>query len=174
MLRKLSQTVGFSAVLYVYETIEAAIKIVVNSRHPSARHVTRTHRVDLDWLFERINHDCTISIKYNSTKDQIADILTKERFAVQRWTTPMHVFHIHTETRCAISHSSKKAEMSICLAAAFLAAEGTYHRDRQWFNGSNCLILEQSSHREQGSVSWKRQVTSSLQAPLPEETNEEL
>ena len=83
MLRKLFQTVGFSAVLYFYETIEAAIKIIVHSRRPSARHVTRTHRVDLDWLFERVIHDCTLSVKYDNTKDQIADVLTKERFAVQ-------------------------------------------------------------------------------------------
>ena len=82
MFRKVFQTIGFSAVLYVYETIEAAIKIIVKSRRPSVRHVTRIHRVDLDWLFERINHGCTISVKYNNTKDQIADILTKERFAV--------------------------------------------------------------------------------------------
>ena len=96
MLRKLFQPVGFSAALYVYQTIKAAIKIVVKSRHPSARHVTRTHRVDLDWLFEPVNHDSTISVKYNNTKDQIADRLTKGRFAVQQWTTLIHVFATYT------------------------------------------------------------------------------
>ena len=67
-------------------------KLLSKSRRPSARHVTRTHRVDLDWLCERVNHDGTVSVKYDNMKDQIADILTKERFAVQEWTTLIHVF----------------------------------------------------------------------------------
>ena len=42
------------------------------------RHVSRTHRVALDWLFDRINLDSKIQIKYIDTKNQLADILTKE------------------------------------------------------------------------------------------------
>ena len=44
------------------------------------RHVTRTHRVALDWLFDRINLDTKIQIKYMDTKNQLADILTKGNF----------------------------------------------------------------------------------------------
>ena len=43
------------------------------------RHVSRTHRVALDWLFDRINLDPKIQIKYIDTKNQPADILTIER-----------------------------------------------------------------------------------------------
>ena len=32
------------------------------------RHVSRTHRVALDWLFDRINLDPKIQIKYIDTK----------------------------------------------------------------------------------------------------------
>ena len=42
------------------------------------RHVSRTHRVALDWLFDRINLDPKIQIKYIDTKNQLADILPKE------------------------------------------------------------------------------------------------
>ena len=42
------------------------------------RHDTRTHRVALDWLFDRINLDPKIQIKYIDTKNQLADILTRE------------------------------------------------------------------------------------------------
>ena len=42
------------------------------------RHVSRTHRVALDWLFDRINLDSKIQIKYIDTKNQFADILKKE------------------------------------------------------------------------------------------------
>ena len=44
------------------------------------RHVSRTHRVALDWLFDRINLDPQIQIKYIDTKNQFADILTKRKF----------------------------------------------------------------------------------------------
>ena len=40
------------------------------------RHVRRTHRVALDWSFDRVNVDLKIQIKYVDTKNQIADILT--------------------------------------------------------------------------------------------------
>ena len=44
------------------------------------RHVSRTHRVALDWLFDRISLDPKIQIKYIDTKNQLADILTKGNF----------------------------------------------------------------------------------------------
>ena len=52
------------ALLYVFEDIEAVIKMIVMGRSPTMRHVSRTHRVALDWLFDRINLDSKIQIKY--------------------------------------------------------------------------------------------------------------
>ena len=46
------------------------------------RRVSRTHRVALDWLFDRINLDPKIQITYIDTKNQVADILTKGNFRV--------------------------------------------------------------------------------------------
>ena len=46
------------------------------------RHVSRTHRVALDWLFDRVNLDPKIQIKYIDTKNQLADILTKGNFII--------------------------------------------------------------------------------------------
>ena len=40
----------------------------VKGRSPAMRHVSRTHRVALDWLFDRINLDPKIQIKYIDTK----------------------------------------------------------------------------------------------------------
>ena len=48
---------GPSAMLYVFEDNEAVIKMIIVSRSPTMRHVSRTHRVALDWLFDRINLD---------------------------------------------------------------------------------------------------------------------
>ena len=44
------------------------------------RHVSRTHRVALDWLFDKINLDPQIQIKYVDTKHQLADMLTEWKF----------------------------------------------------------------------------------------------
>ena len=65
------------ALLYVFEDNEAVIKMIIKGRSPTMRHVSRTHRVALDWLFDRINLDPKIQIKYIDTKNQLADILTK-------------------------------------------------------------------------------------------------
>ena len=43
------------ALLYVFEYNEAVIKMIIKGRSPTMRHVSRTHRVALDWLFDRIN-----------------------------------------------------------------------------------------------------------------------
>ena len=45
------------ALLYVFEDNEAVIKIIVKGRSPTMRHVSRTHTVALDRLFDRINLD---------------------------------------------------------------------------------------------------------------------
>ena len=51
---KFSQSI---AMLYVFEDNDAVIKMTIKCRSPTMRHVSRTHRVSLDWLFDRINLD---------------------------------------------------------------------------------------------------------------------
>ena len=48
---------GSSAMMYVFEDNEAVIKMIIKGRSPTMRHVSWTHRVALDWLFDRINLD---------------------------------------------------------------------------------------------------------------------
>ena len=73
------------ALLYVFEDNEAVIKMMIKERCPTMRHVSRTHRVTLDWLFDRINLDPKIQIKYIDTKNQLADRLTKGNFTRDEW-----------------------------------------------------------------------------------------
>ena len=40
------------ALLFVFEDSEAVIKMAFKGRSPTMRHVSRTHRVALDWLFD--------------------------------------------------------------------------------------------------------------------------
>ena len=68
------------ALLYIFEDNEAVIKMIIKGRSPTMRHVSRTHRIALDWLFERITLDPKTQIKYIDSKNQLADILTKGKF----------------------------------------------------------------------------------------------
>ena len=47
----------FEVQLYIFEDNEAVIKMIIQGRSPTVRHVSRTHRVALDWLFGRVNLD---------------------------------------------------------------------------------------------------------------------
>ena len=80
------------ASLYVFEDNEAVIKMIIKGRSPTMRHVSRTHRVALDWLFYRINLDSKIQIKYIDTKYQLADILTKGNFTRDEWNHLLCLF----------------------------------------------------------------------------------
>ena len=71
------QSARQEALLYVFEDNEAVIKMIIKGRSPTMRHASRTHRVVLGWLFDRINLESKIQIKYVDTKNQLADILTK-------------------------------------------------------------------------------------------------
>ena len=65
------------------------------------RHVSRTHRVALDWMFDRINLDPKIQIMYIDNKHQLADILTKGTFTRDKWNNFLHLFNIsHFSSTC--------------------------------------------------------------------------
>ena len=82
------------ALLYVFEDNEAMIKMIIKGRSPTMRHVSRTHRVALDWLFERINLDPKNQIKYFDTENQLAYILNKGNFTRDEWNHLLCLFNI--------------------------------------------------------------------------------
>ena len=82
----------FGAMLCIFEDNEAVIRMIIKGRSPTMRHVSRTHRVALDWLFDRIDLDPNIQIKYVDTKHQLADILTKGNS--DEWNNLLHLFNI--------------------------------------------------------------------------------
>ena len=91
----------------VFEDNEAVIKMIIKGRSPTMRHVSRTHRVALDWLFDRINLDPNIQMKYVDTKHQLADILTEGNFTRDEWGNLLHLFNIsHFSSICCAKSSS--------------------------------------------------------------------
>ena len=71
--------------LFLLEDNDAVIKMIIKERSPALRHVARTHRVDLDWVFERLNRDPAIFAKFVGAKEQLADIHTKGYFTAEAW-----------------------------------------------------------------------------------------
>ena len=82
------------ALLYVFEDNEAVIKMIIKGRSPAMSHVSRTHRVALDWLFDLFNLDPKIQLKYINTKSQLGDILTKGNFTRDEWNHLLCLFNI--------------------------------------------------------------------------------
>ena len=80
------------ALLHVIEDNEAEIKMIFEERNATMRHVSRTHRVALDWLFDRINLNPKIQIKYIDTNNELADILTKGNFTRDEWNHLLCLF----------------------------------------------------------------------------------
>ena len=91
------------ALLHIFEDNAAVIKMINKGRSPTMRHVSRTHRVALDCLFDRLNLDPKIQIKYIDTKNQLADILTKGNFTRDEWNHLLCLFNIShfSSTNCS-------------------------------------------------------------------------
>ena len=69
--------------LYVFEDNEALIKQKKIGRSAAMRHTSRTHRVDLDWQYDRNNLEPMIQIKCVNTTQEFGRH-THQRFIHQR------------------------------------------------------------------------------------------
>ena len=99
------QSARQEALLYVFEDNEAVIKMIIKRRSPTMRHVSRTHRVALDCLFDRINLDSKIQIKYIDTKKSTRRHFKQGNFTRDKWN--------HLLSLLNISHFSS----TVCSAA---------------------------------------------------------
>ena len=99
--------------LYIFEDNEAVIKIIIKGRSPTIRHVSRTHRVALDWLFDKIHLDPQIQIKYVDTKNQLADNVDQRNFTRDEWNHLLCLFNIMNFSIFSCSHflSNRKQRM---------------------------------------------------------------
>ena len=87
------------------------IKMIIEGISPTMRHVSRTHRVALDWLFDQINLDSKIQIKYIDTKNQLADVLTKGNFTRDEWNHLLNLFNIsHFSSTACTAAMEKRAQ----------------------------------------------------------------
>ena len=105
------QSANREALLYVFEDNEAVIKMIIKGRSSTMRHVSRTHRVALDWLFDRINLDPKIQLKYIDAKKQLADILSKGNFTRDEFNHLLNLLSIsHFSSTLCTAAMAKRAQ----------------------------------------------------------------
>ena len=73
------------AKMIILEDNDAVISTVIKGRSLALRHVSRTQRIALDWLLERLREDNSMTLRYVKTRDQSADFLTKASFSSPQW-----------------------------------------------------------------------------------------
>ena len=83
---------GSNSMMYVFEDNETVIEMRIGRRH-----VSRTHRVALDWLFDRINLEPKIHINFVDAQ-KLADIPIKGSFSRDEWNHLLRLF-----TRCSLA-----------------------------------------------------------------------
>ena len=88
--------------------------MIIKGRSPTMRHLSRTHRVALDWLFDGINLDPKIQIKYIDTNKQLADMLTKGNFTRDEWNHLLCLFNIgHFSSINSLEAMSKRTQENV-------------------------------------------------------------
>jgi len=120
--------------IIILEDNDAVIKMCIKGRSPMLRHVVRTHRVDLDWLFERVRTDPNIDLKYISTKQQLADIFTKGSFTAQTWGILCQLLQIQP------SQMQKKSNVP-CLTPVFKLNKLSTKELDDWLLGEGMVDL---------------------------------
>ena len=75
---------------------------------PTMKHMSRTHRVGLDWLLDWINLDPKIQNKSVDTKEQLADTLTKGNSTRDEWNHLLRLLNIRnfSTISCSFIHFS--------------------------------------------------------------------
>ena len=80
--------------LHIFENNEAVIRMIIKGGSPMMRHMSRMHRVERDWLVDRINLDPRIQIKFVDIKNHLADLFIKGNFTRDEWNHIFRLFNI--------------------------------------------------------------------------------
>ena len=83
--------------LFVFADNEAVIKMI-KGKSPDMRHVSRTHRGDVDWSCDRVFFIRLFSLRYVTTEEQMADILTKGSFTISQCTDHIQLVNVKNNT----------------------------------------------------------------------------
>ena len=85
---------GSQTHLVIAEDNEAVIKIIRKCRSIALRHLPRTHKIDVTWLFE-VCEAPEIHLRHVKTDSQVADLLTKGFNSPDKWGSLLKIAQIH-------------------------------------------------------------------------------
>ena len=117
-------------------------------RSPSKRHVSRTHRVALDWLVDRVNWDPQIQRKYVDTKNQLADMLTKGNITRDEWNHLLRSFSIMNFSMFSCSRVTCPRELRKARLKRVRRCQGTSPKESGAANSPG------NQESDQSSVPW--------------------
>ena len=83
----------------ILEDNDGVILMILKNRYPMLRHLPRTHKIDVDFLFDILRRDPGLQLKYVPTRLQIADILTKGAFTGALWERMLTLMQILPPTK---------------------------------------------------------------------------
>lgn len=116
--------------------------MVYKGRSPAMRHVLRTFRVDLDWLFERVRVDPGMFMKYVNTTKQLADMLTKGSFTAAQWAELCQLFSLGPQKE-SLEGTSKGPEKAAAPAAPKVAPERAPRSKESRRSKTKCMLARQ-------------------------------
>ena len=103
--------------LIIAEDNQAVIKIIQKARSMALRHLPRTHRIDLQWLFEVCSNP-RVQIRYVNTLQQIVDLITKALNKPETWSHLLDIAQIRGGLTSAEKNTGKPAGTALNLSDA--------------------------------------------------------
>ena len=113
--------------LIIAEDNEAVIKIIKKARSMALRHLPRTHRIDLNWLFEVCSNP-RVNLRYVGTKQQIADLMTKALNKPETWQHLLDISQIRAgptgPSKQQTQHKALVSTSDSCADCGFIMCSG--------------------------------------------------
>ena len=143
---------------------DAVIATVKKGRSTTLRHCSRTQRIALDWLLERLREAESMTLRYVKTTNQNAVFLTKASFSAPQWAHLCRSNGLYPKFP-AVSAQAKsinlaisiggKVEQPVSLGVSFDVARGPGSLCRGSDFPSSALSSSDSSANISGEVSTR-------------------
>ena len=92
-----------TAFLFVYYEHDAVIKMIIKCRSPTMRHLSKTHRVNLDRLFDRIKLGSSSAKLPNKSKARVTQLTHLFSSMTPHLRTCSHRQHAHRSSQLHLS-----------------------------------------------------------------------
>ena len=125
--------------------------MIMKGRCSNLRHVSRTHRVDLDCPFDQINLDSSTFIRRLRTTEQVTDMLTRGAFTTIQWKSLTRLFDIQPASNLNVDRGLSEYSCSAVSLKTQLAMSNACSSQRdvdKWTVGREARrLLKQSTLR---------------------------